>query len=261
MVDHACFLDTGLGRVSYAETGEGKPTVILHSLLTDRRAFDPVIPSLPGRTITLDLPGYGQTDSAASIEEFADRMAAAVQVLCPEPATVMGNGLGSFVALGMAIRHPELVARMILAGAGATFPEAARPAFGNMANLAEEGGMSAVAPVALARIFTEDFIETHPTEAKERVDVLERTDPKVFAAACRALQNVDFSSSVADLSMPTLIVVGERDQATTPEMAHQLAGLIPNSRLVVLPGIAHAPQLQDPPGFVQTVVGFMEGDT
>ncbi len=121
--------------------------------------------------------------------------------------------------------------------------------------------MSAVAPVALARIFTEDFIETHPTEAKERVDVLERTDPKVFAAACRALQNVDFSSSVADLSMPTLIVVGERDQATTPEMAHQLAGLIPNSRLVVLPGIAHAPQLQDPPGFVQTVVGFMEGDT
>ena len=254
-------VDTQRGRVSYAEIGSGSPLVILHSLLTDRHAFDGVIPSLPGRVIALDLPGYGSSDRAeASIEALSDRMAAAVAVLCDEPTTVMGNGLGAFVALGLAIRHPELVARLVLVGAGATFPEEARPAFANMARLVESNGMSAVTHTALRRIYTEDFLDTHPEAAAERVRVLEASDPEVFVAACRALQRVDFTDGATDLAVPTLIVVGEEDQATPPAMAVTLDGLLSDSRVVVLPGIAHAPQLQDPDGFIQTIASFLEGE-
>ncbi len=253
-------VETPHGRVSYVETGSGEPLVILHSLLTDRRAFDRVIPSLPGRVITLDLPGYGLSDTAPpSIEAFADRMASAVSELCAEPATVMGNGLGSFVALGLAIRRPELVARLILVGAGATFPEQARPAFATMAHLVETSGIAAVTPTALRRIFTEDFLEAHPEEAAERARVLETADPEVFSAACRALQRVEFTEGAAGVTVPTLIVVGEEDQATPPAMAAALDALLPDSRVVVLPGIAHAPQLQDPEGFIKTIASFLEG--
>jgi 3-oxoadipate enol-lactonase len=254
-------VDTDLGRVSYMETGSGKPLVILHSLLTDRRAFDGVLPSLPGRVIALDLPGYGLSDRAASsIEAFADQMAAAIAGICDEPATVMGNGLGAFVALGLAIRHPDLVGRLILVGAGATFPEPARPAFANMAQLVTTNGMPAVTPTALRRIFTDEFLETHPEEAAERVRVLEAADPEVFVTACLALQEVDFTDGASNLAIPTLIVVGEEDQATPPAMAATLDGLLPDSRVVVLPGIAHAPQLQDPDGFIQTISSFLEGE-
>jgi len=254
-------IDTSHGRVSYGESGSGAPLVILHSLLTDRGAFDVVIPSLPGRVIALDLPGYGLSDKGAtSIEAFADQMAAAVAEICDEPATVMGNGLGAFVALGLAIRHPDLVSRLVLVGAGATFPEPARPAFANMAQLVTTSGMSAVTPTALRRIFTDDFLETHPEETAERVRVLEAADPEVFVAACLALQEVDFTDGASDLAIPTLIVVGEEDQATPPAMAATLDGLLPDSRVVVLPGIAHAPQLQDPDGFIQTISSFLEGE-
>jgi 3-oxoadipate enol-lactonase len=254
-------VDTSHGRVSYGESGSGAPLVILHSLLTDRRAFDLVIPSLPGRVIALDLPGYGLSDRAApSIEAFADHMAAAVEVLCDGPATVMGNGLGAFVALGLAIRHPELVARLVLVGAGATFPEEARPAFANMARLVEERGMAAVTPTALRRIFTDEFLESHPDEAAERALVLEGADPEVFVAACQALQRVDFTDGASTLGVPILIVVGDEDQATPPAMAATLDGLLPDSRVVVLPGIAHAPQLQDPEGFIETIASFLEGE-
>jgi 3-oxoadipate enol-lactonase len=250
---------TDHGRVSYAETGSGEPLVILHSLLTDRRAFDGVIPSLPGRVIALDLPGYGLSDRAASsIEAFADQMAAAIAHICDEPATVMGNGLGAFVALGLAIRHPELVSRLVLVGAGATFPEEARPAFANMAQLVGSNGMSAVTPTALHRIFTDEFLDAHPEEAAERARVLEAADPEVFVTACLALQKVDFTKGSSSLAIPTLIVVGDEDQATPPAMAAFLDGLLPDSRVVVLPGIAHAPQLQDPEGFIETISSFLE---
>lgn len=253
-------VETSLGRVSYVESGSGKPLVILHSLLTDRHAFDGVIPSLPGRVLALDLPGYGQSDrSEPTIEAFGDLMAAAVAQLCHEPATVMGNGLGSFVALGLAIRHPELVDRLVLVGAGATFPESARPAFANMAQLVESSGLAAVAPTALRRIFTEDYLETHPDEVTERTRALEAADPEVFAAACRAIEHVDLTEGARSVSVPTLIVVGEEDQATPPAMATALDGLLANSRVVVLPGIAHAPQLQDPDLFIDTISGFVEG--
>lgn len=254
-------LDTDQGRVSYADTGSGAPLVILHSLLTDRRAFDGVVPLLPGRVITLDLPGYGLSDrSDPSIEAFADQMAAAVAELCDEPATVMGNGLGAFVALGLAIRHPGLVDRLILVGAGATFPEPARPAFANMARLVETSGMAAVTPTALRRIFTERYLESHPEDAAERGRVLDTVDPEAFVAGCRALQQVDFTDGASKLAIPTLIVVGEEDQATPPAMAATLDALLPDSRVVLLPGIAHAPQLQAPDRFIKTIASFLEGE-
>jgi len=253
---------TPVGVVSYSETGEGRPFVLLHSLLTDRRAFDSVRPDLPGRVISLDLPGFGETDLVAPrIEDFAALMAGAVAEICPgEAPTVIGNGLGSFVALGMAIRHPDLVGRLLLVGCGATFPEPARPAFANMIHLVESGGMAAVTPVALRRIYTEDYVDDHPDEAEARSQVMAHTDPAAFVNACRALQVVDFTDTAAAVQAPTLIVVGDQDQATPPGMARTLDALLPHSDVVILPGVAHAPQLQDPEGFVNAVEQFLEGE-
>ncbi len=252
---------TTKGLVSYGETGDGPTLMILHSLLTDRRAFDPVITALPGRKVTLDLPGFGLSDHAAPIiEDFADAMAAATETICDgRTSVVMGNGLGAFISLEMAIRRPELISRLVLVGCGAAFPEEARPAFQKMIDLVSSEGMEAVIPVALRRIFTEDYLATHPDEARERARVLADTDPTAFINACTALYGLDFGGTVAGITAPTLIVVGEDDQATPPAMAEHLHGLLPNSELSVLPGLAHAPQLQDPQGFVDAIRPFLEG--
>ena len=253
---------TPMGRVSYSETGEGRSLVLLHSLLTDRQAFDPVIPDLPGRVISVDLPGFGETDLVApSIEDFAALIAGAVAEICPgEAPTVMGNGLGSFVALGMAIGHPDLVGALVLVGCGATFPEPARPAFANMIQLVETGGIAAVTPVALRRIYTDEYLDDHPEEAEERSRVMAHTDPTAFVEACRALLVVDFTETAAAVQARTLIVVGDQDQATPPDMARALDALLPHSVVVVLPELAHAPQLQDPRGFVNAIEKFLEGE-
>ena len=55
-------VETSRGTVSYSETGSGPVHLVLHSLLTDRNAFDRVTGPLGGRFIAMDLPGFGATD-------------------------------------------------------------------------------------------------------------------------------------------------------------------------------------------------------
>jgi 3-oxoadipate enol-lactonase len=253
-------VETSHGPVSYAHKGEGAPLVLLHSLLTDRRAFDRVIGKLPGRIIAIDLPGFGATAlTEPSIESYASLINSAVRAICGEheSVTVMGNGLGAFVGLGMAIGDGNMLDRLVLVGCGVTFPEEARPAFGGMIEAVESGGLPAVTPIALRRIFTEQYLEAHPEEAEERSSIMAATDPEAFMRACRALQRVDFRDRLADVEVPTLIIVGEEDQATPPEMAIELNDSMPASTLVILPGVAHAPQIQDPASFVSSLGHFV----
>jgi 3-oxoadipate enol-lactonase len=172
---------------------------------------------------------------------------------------LIGNGLGAFVALGTAIHHGDLVDKLLLVGCGAWFPDRAKGAFRAMIEAAEDGGMDAVIPTATRRIFTESYLEQHPDMAVERAEVLVRTDPGAFVNACRALLALDYRALAHQVSNPTMILVGEEDQATPPLLAEELHSLIPGSTLLRLPGVAHAPQIQDPPGFVDATRQFLEG--
>ena len=255
-------VETPLGRVSFTAGGEGHNWVLLHSLLTDRNAFDRIVPGLEGRVISFDLPGFGETSAAPPrIEDHADLIASALESLeNGEGTTVMGNGLGSFVALALSIEHRALVDRLILLGCGAGFPEEAKPAFDGMINAVRSGGMAAVIPTALLRIFTQDYLDAHPEEGAERSAVLANTDPEAFVTACTALKALDLSSGARTVACPTLLVVGEDDQATPPKMAETLRVLIPGATLTTMPGIAHAPQLQAPNDLLELIAKFSGGE-
>ena len=255
-------VDTPLGRISFSERGEGPVRLGLHSLLTDRRAFDQVAGEWGGRFISVDLPGFGSSDMAPpSIDEYSHRVAALIETidLEGEDLTLIGNGLGAFVALGTAINHGELVDRLLLIGCGAGFPDPAKDAFTKMSEAVRSGGMEAVIPIALLRIFTESYLSEHPEIGEERAEVLRRTSTEAFVTACTALASLDYTDHAPSVTSPTLIVVGEDDQATPPQLAEDLHGLIAGSTLVTMPGLAHAPQLQDPIRLVDATQRFLEG--
>lgn len=252
-------VETPRGSVSYSETGSGPTRVVLHSLLTDRKAFDRVVEPMGGRLIAMDLPGFGASDPARpDIDDYAHRVAALIETLDLDPPALIGNGLGAFVALGTAIHHGDLVDKLLLVGCGAGFPESAKEAFNKMIDTVEGGGIEAVIPIAIRRIFTESYLEQHPDMAEERAEVLLGTDPDAFVNACRALVALDYRLLARQVSNPTMILVGEEDQATPPLLAEELHSLIPGSTLKRLPGVAHAPQIQDPPGFVDATRQFLE---
>jgi pimeloyl-ACP methyl ester carboxylesterase len=112
------FADVRGGRVRYLAAGEGETLLLVHGLggsAANWLALAPLL--LPGRRLIVpELPGHGGSDplpAAASLTAYADRLAA----LLDGPAAVVGHSLGGAIALRLAIRRPELVSALVLAGA------------------------------------------------------------------------------------------------------------------------------------------------
>lgn len=112
------FADVRGGSVRYLVAGDGEPLVLVHGLggaAANWRALAPLL--LPGRRLVVpELPGHGGSSplpAAQSLNGYADRIA----LLLDRPAAVVGHSLGGAISLRLAIRHPELVSALVLAGA------------------------------------------------------------------------------------------------------------------------------------------------
>jgi 3-oxoadipate enol-lactonase len=249
------------GTVNAAQSGEGPPLVLLHSLLSDRASFDAIVPALSQsfRVIVPELPGFGLSRAVSGgLTEVAGRMATAVKdAAAGEPAIVLGNGYGGFVALQMAIRHPAIATKFILADCGAAFSEPGRQAFRNMAAASAAKGLAAITDVAMRRLFAPEFQEAHPELMADRRAAFLRTDADVFRAACGALAELDLRPELGKVTVPVLVLVGEHDEATPPPMSHELAAGLPNAELKIIAGCAHVPQLQSPEVFLNAIGDFL----
>ncbi|WP_298106334.1 alpha/beta fold hydrolase [Bradyrhizobium sp.] len=247
--------------VNAAISGEGKPLFLFHSLLSDRASFASIEPELmcAHRVIVPELPGFGGSKAVAGgLAAVADRMAEAVRDAAEgQKAIVLGNGYGGFVALQMAIRHPELASKLILADCGAAFSAQGREAFRNMAAAAKAKGLAAITEVAMRRLFAADFQATHPDLMRDRREAFLKTDTEVLQAACGQLAELDLRPELSKVRMPVLVLVGEHDEATPPPMSHELAALLPDARLKILSGCAHVPQLQAPRAFLDAIADFL----
>jgi 3-oxoadipate enol-lactonase len=249
------------GTVNAAQAGDGPPLFLLHSLLSDRASFDAVAPKLSQsfRVIVPELPGFGRSHAmGGGLADIADRIAEAVSDAAGgEDAIVLGNGFGGFVALQMAVRHPQIATRLILADCGAAFSEDGRQAFRNMAAASKAKGLTAITDTAMRRLFAPEFQEGHPELMRDRREAFLRTDPEVFRAACAQLAELDLRGELAKVKVPVLVVVGEHDEATPPPMSRELAALLPDAQLKIIPGCAHVPQLQSPQLFLEAIADFV----
>ena len=249
------------GTVNAAETGTGTPLLLLHSLLSDRASFDAIASELAKsfRVIVPELPGFGRSHVVrGGLADIADRMAEAVRdAAAGQPAIVLGNGYGGFVALQMALRHPGIASRFIFADCGAAFPEAGRDAFRNMAAASKTKGLAAITDVAMRRLFAPVFQAANPELMADRRAAFLRTDEDVFRAACAQLAALDLRSELHKVKVPSLVLVGEQDEATPPPMSHELAALLPDARLKIIAGCAHVPQLQSPKVFLDAMADFL----
>jgi len=252
------------GTVNAAVSGEGPALFLFHSLLSDRASFNSIAPQLSKahRVIVPELPGFGGSKTVdGGLAAVADRMAEAVSEAGGHDAIVLGNGYGGFVALQMAIRHPTIASKLILADCGAAFSETGREAFRNMAAASKAKGLAAITDVAMRRLFAPEFQAEHPDLMADRREAFLKTDAGVLQSACAALAELDLRSELSKVTVPVLVLVGEHDEATPPPMSHELAALLPNARLKVLGGCAHVPQLQAPQAFLDAIADFLPAAT
>jgi len=255
-------LSAGHGVLKAVRTGQGRDIVLLHSLLADRHAFDPVLPALAGkhRVTLFNLPGFHGSEPVitALLDAYVARIEDGFQEFGIDgDAILIGNGFGGTLALAFALDHPERVAKLVVSDAAAGFPEDGRKAFAVMAQKVAEGGLGAIAEIAAKRVYSPAYLAANPQMIEERKKVLMAIEPKAFQDACQILQEADLVPLLHRLKVPTLVVCGEFDQATPPALTKIVAEKIPGARYVELPGCGHCPPLEQPEAFLAAIKGFV----
>jgi pimeloyl-ACP methyl ester carboxylesterase len=228
----------------YEIHGSGRPLVLLHGGLGAIEMFGPNLAALAkGRqVIAADLQAHGRTadiDRPISVEFMADDIAALIRHLGIGPVDVMGYSLGGGVALQTAIRHPELVARLVVVSTpfcrDGFYPEIlAQQAYVN------ESMADAMKQTPMYQLYSS--IAPRPQDW-----------PRFLSKMGDAMKvDFDFSKEVARITAPTLIVAGDAD-IFPPAHAVEMFGLLgggkkdpgwdgsgrPRSRLAILPGLTH----------------------
>jgi pimeloyl-ACP methyl ester carboxylesterase len=255
-------LTAGHGALTAVRTGAGRDLVVLHSLLADRHAFDPVLPALSAkhRVTLINLPGFH--GSQPTLLALMDAYVAVIEDGFQEfgianDAVLIGNGFGGTVALAFALAHPERISKLLLSDAAAGFPPEGRKAFAVMAERVAEAGLGSIAEIAAKRVFSPAYLAAHPEKIEERKAVLLAIDPQAFQAACKILQEADLTPLLHHLRVPTLVVCGEFDQATPPVLNKQIADMVAGARYVELPGCGHCPPLEQPEQFLAAIKEFV----
>ena len=204
---------------------EGVPLVLLHGGgSTIEVTFSRVLPVFAGsrRVIAVEEQGHGRTtdrDAPVTFESSADDVAALLGYLRVDKADVFGFSNGASVALQVAIRHPQLVRKMVFASS-ITKRDGAQPQLWEFIKQADISNM----PQPLK----DAFLRVNP-------DVRQlKTMHDKDAARMRSFKDVP-DDSVRSVRAPTLIVLGDQD-IVKPEHAVELTRMIPGARLLILPG-------------------------
>lgn len=211
------------GQRLYCETqGDGPPLLVLHGAVAASEVFGPNLQVLAGarRVIAPHLQGHGFTPDIARplrFEDLADDMAALIQQLGTQPVDVLGYALGGGVALQLAMRHPALVRRLVVASQpfkrSAWLPQ----------TLADFGTLATQAPKLARSPLAERYPQVDWNSQLRKLGELLGRD-------------YDWSAGVAALSARTLLVFADNDALQPEHMVefHRLLGS--GSQWAVLPG-------------------------
>ena len=223
----------------YEIHGTGEPMVVLHGAYMSIVSMGEIIPRLAEtrQVIAVELQGHGRTadvDRPLSYEQMADDVAALMQSIGIERADIFGYSLGASTGIQLAIRHPQMVDRLVLASP-AYNRSAYHPGFFEM--------VETITPELFAGTpIVDDYARLAP-------------NPENFPTLVEKLVQLDLETpdwlaeDIQGITSPTLVIVGDSD-AVRPEHAVEMFRLfgggvngdltgLPNAQLAVLPGTTH----------------------
>ncbi|MBA3348147.1 MAG: alpha/beta hydrolase [Actinobacteria bacterium] len=223
--------------------------LLLHAGIADNRMWAPQVEALEAaghRVFAPDLPGYGT--AALEPGEVAYVEFAAAQL--DGPAAVVGCSFGGRIALELALDRPDLVQRLVLVGApplpGAEWSEAAQGDFAEEEGLLE-GGDLAGAAAQQARMWLAPDADPAVRALTEAMTLRSYELQLPLEDAVKATWPEPVTAErLAELAVPTLVVVGAADVDDIQATAGDLAAQIPGARLERIEGAGHLPGLERP---------------
>jgi 3-oxoadipate enol-lactonase len=256
MTDDGCRLSVTIDGPS-----SGAPLVLSNSLGTDIHLWDGQLEALSERhrVVRYDMRGHGASDAPAgdyTIERLGRDVLSVMDSQGIVRAALAGISIGGIVSLWVATHAPDRVERLVLANTAAKIGNEAL--WKERVRVVREDGLSQLADATMVRWFTERFRQEHPEIVARFHQTVARTNPDGYVGCCAALRDADLRPLAATVAVPTLVIVGTHDVATTAADGYWLAEAIPGARLVELDA-AHLSNVECVEAFNEAVRTFLHG--
>jgi pimeloyl-ACP methyl ester carboxylesterase len=251
----------------YREVGGGEvdPLLLLHAFPLNGKMFGPQMAAFPGvrRVVVPDLPGFGRsprTPAQPDVGYYAGGVRALLDRIGIQRVVLGGVSMGGYVAFECMRSFPERISGLILAN---TRPDAdaeeARETRKEMALRVTREGMGVLVELQMERLLSSHTRSENPglVEEVERI-ILENTPDGAVAALGAMRERPDSTATLDEIGVPTLVIGGEDDAISSPEVMGEMAAKITNARHVTLPRAGHLSNLENPDGFNEALGEFLE---
>jgi non-heme chloroperoxidase len=256
-------LSTGI-RMHYAEFGDraGTPIVFLHGTTDSWYSFSPVLEYLPTRyhIYMLDQRGHGNSSrpqNGYAMSDFADDAVAFLQAMDLQRVTLIGHSMGSIIAQHVAVKAPELLDRLVLAGS--TTNPYTHDLWEYMTAVVDT--LTDPVPEEVAREFQFSTISNPLPESFVNGVITEslKLPARVWQGAFHGiLTDHVVVPSLEQILMPTLLLYGEKDTIWSLAEQEALLSRIPNAELRVYPQTGHALHWEQPEQFARDIQAFID---
>lgn len=251
--------------VGYTDQGNGTPLVFIHAFPLSKTMWQPQVDALKDthRVITIDLGGHGESDIVVwndTLDDYAKDVIHLLDHLVIAQAVFVGLSMGGYTLFSIYRNYANRVQAMVLADTRAQADsEEGKAGRHSMAQVAFSDGAPAIADLMLPKLLASSTIEHHPEIVElVRQMILQTSTAGIVVDLVAMTARPDSTDLLPTITCPTLVIVGEDDQATPVAESQYIAQGIPGSTFVTIPQAGHLSNFEQPAAFNQALKSFLE---
>jgi 3-oxoadipate enol-lactonase len=236
--------------------------MLSHSLACSLVMWQPQMAVLESafQVLRFDTRGHGDSDApsgAYSLEQLSADAVGLLDALNIETVHYVGLSMGGMIGQCLALDYTDRLKSLALCDTAAIMPEETQPIWQQRIDAAGETGMAGQVDETLERWFRPEFLQLNPPE----VDMIRRqilaTPPAGYIGCCEAIRRLQYLERLAQIKLPTLIMVGEEDPGTPVAASEAMHARISNSKLVILPEARHLSNIEQAGAFNTALMEFL----
>lgn len=247
----------------YTIDGEGPWLVLSHSLACNLAMWDPQVEHFARKykVLRYDTRGHGQSGvppAPYTLDQLADDAKALLDALGIRTCHWVGLSMGGMIGQTFALRYPGIFRTLTLADTTSRYGPELQPVWAARIQTVNEQGMAPLVQPTLERWFTPPFRAASPQTMALVGGWIGATPAVGYAGCCAALPKIDVTARLKEIAAPTLVIVGEQDVGTPPEMAREIHENKPGSELVTIPSASHLSNMEQPAAFNAALAAFLD---
>ncbi len=243
-----------MDKYNYIEKGEGQVIILLHGLMGGLSNFTDVLDFFSSRdykVIIPELPIYNLPLKETTVKAFSDFLEDFIQHKNLNNVILLGNSLGGHIGLIFSNNNPNLVKSLVLTGSSGLYENSMGESYPKRENY-EYIKKKTEEVFFNPKVATKEIIDEVYETVNNR-DKLVRT----LAIAKSAIRH-NMSKELPNILTPTLLIWGENDLVTPPEVATEFKLLLPNSELKWIKNCGHAPMMEYPNEFNRILFNWLK---